>query len=79
MSKKKQKKAPDLHPDLKGLDIQIDAFGNIKGTLNVETINAFLNKNVDDIKLSERDDFESLTGKESENRKLRKKRTNKSE
>jgi hypothetical protein len=62
---KKQKKTsskpkPRVHKDLQGLDITIDQFGEIKANMNIEKLNEFLDKNVDDKKLAERDDYDEL-------------------
>mgnify|MGYP006420845863 CR=1 FL=1 len=35
---------PDVHKDLKGLDININEFGQISSTISIENINSFLNK-----------------------------------
>lgn len=51
---------PRVHKDLQGLDITIDQFGEIKANMNIEKLNEFLDKNVDDKKLAERDDYEDL-------------------
>lgn len=63
MSKKKQsesKQKPKVNPDLDGFNIEIDSFGEIKSSLNIEDINAFLNKNVEDKKLKDRPDIDEL-------------------
>lgn len=64
MSKKEKKPAakpkPKVHKDLQGLDISIDQFGEIKANMDIEKLNEFLDKNVDDKKLAERDDYEDL-------------------
>jgi hypothetical protein len=62
---KKQKKTsskpkPRVHKDLQGLDITIDQFGEIKANMNIEKLNEFLDKNVNDKKLAERDDYDDL-------------------
>lgn len=44
-------KLPKVHKELEGFDIKINAFGEIVSTLDIEKINEFLNKNVDDKKL----------------------------
>lgn len=44
-----------MNPDLEGLNIEIDPFGEIRTNYNIDMINAFLNKNVEDKKLAERD------------------------
>lgn len=49
----KDKKKPDLHKDLEGLDISINEFGEIEGNFNVDELNEFLNENVEDRKLQE--------------------------
>ena len=53
---KKGKPKPKVHKELQGFDISIDSFGEIKSNMNIEKINAFLNENVDDKKLAERED-----------------------
>jgi len=54
------KPKPKVHKDLQGLDIIIDQFGEIKANMNIEKLNEFLDKNVDDKKLAEREDYEDL-------------------
>jgi len=56
----KQQPKPKVHRELEGFDISIDAFGEIKSNMNIEKINEFLNENVDDKKLAEREDYEKL-------------------
>lgn len=72
MTKKPARKTPRadkvkpkarVHRDLDGLEVSVDAFGEIKSNMNVEKINKFLNENVDDKKLAERDDYEKLKKK----------------
>ncbi|MEL6533938.1 MAG: hypothetical protein AAFQ98_00935 [Bacteroidota bacterium] len=65
MAKKKNDKAqneeekkPKVNPELEGFDIEIDSFGEIKTNFDVDKINAFLNRNVDDKKLRDRDDID---------------------
>lgn len=58
--KNSNKPKPRVHKDLQGLDIVIDQFGEIKANMNIEKLNDFLDKNVDDKKLAERDDYEEL-------------------
>jgi hypothetical protein len=60
MSKKPTKTKPKarVHKDLDGLDVSIDSFGEIRSNTNIEKINEFLNKNVDDKKLLDREDSE---------------------
>lgn len=51
---------PKVHKDLQGFDIAIDSFGEIKSNMNIEKINEFLNQNVDDKKLAEREDYNDM-------------------
>ncbi len=51
---------PRVHKDLQGFNIAIDSFGEIKSNMNIEKINEFLNENVDDKKLAERDDYKEM-------------------
>lgn len=58
MSKKKneeeKEEQPGVHKDLKGFDIKINEFGEISTNLDVEKLNQFLDKNVEDKKLKGR-------------------------
>ncbi len=55
MTKKKKKdKQPKVHKDLEGFSIQINEFGEIVTEFKVEKINEFLNENVEDKKLKEK-------------------------
>ena len=58
--KDKHKPKPKVHRELKGFDISIDQFGEIRSNMNIEKINEFLNENVDDKKLAEREDYDDL-------------------
>jgi len=58
--KNKPKPKPKVHRDLSGFDISIDQFGEIRSNMNIEKINQFLNENVDDKKLAERDDYDDM-------------------
>ncbi|MEM9857327.1 MAG: hypothetical protein AAF843_08220 [Bacteroidota bacterium] len=75
MPKKKKKfqeedEKPKVNPELDGLNIKIDSFGEINTTYNIDDINDFLNRNVDDKKLGEREDYEELkSGKKKQNPK----------
>ena len=44
---------PEVHKDLEGLDIKINEFGEIITNYKIETINEFLNENVEDKKLKD--------------------------
>jgi hypothetical protein len=58
--KKANKPKPKVHKELQGFDVSIDSFGEIKSNMNIEKINEFLNKNVDDKKLAEREDYDDM-------------------
>ena len=56
---KKQGK-PRVHKDLDGFELAIDQFGELKSNMKIEKLIDFLDKNVDDKKLAEREDYEDL-------------------
>ena len=56
--KKKNQKKPIVHEELRGFNIKINEFGEMESTLNIEKLNEFLNENVEDKKLKDRDDEE---------------------
>lgn len=58
MDKKKEK--AKVHKDLDGLDLNVDSFGEIKSSMPMDQINQFLNKNVEDKKLKDREDIDEL-------------------
>lgn len=53
--KNKLKALPRVHKDLQGFDIEIDTFGEIKTSFNIDKINEFLNKEMNDKKLRKKD------------------------
>jgi len=59
MAKKKEYKdqKPKVAKELNGMEVNIDSFGEIQNSLSIDKINEFLNKNVDDKKLRDRDDL----------------------
>lgn len=59
MSKKKTSKSekPRVNPELDGFEIKVNTFGEIISNYDINKINEFLNKNVDDKKLRDRDDL----------------------
>ncbi len=63
MKKKKKEELAETHPDLKGLDIRVNEFGEIVSNISVDKLNDFLNKNVVDKKLDE-DEWEEKKKKE---------------
>ena len=48
-----------VHDELTGFDVSINAFGEIKSNVSIEKINDFLNRNVEDKKLKDREDLGS--------------------
>lgn len=60
---------PRVHSELKGFEVSIDQFGELKSNMNIEKINEFLNQNVDDKKLAERDDYEEMKKEKPNKRK----------
>lgn len=52
------KKKADVHEDLQGFDIKIDSFGQMESNMDVNKINEFLNKNVQDRKIEDRKEEE---------------------
>ncbi len=67
MSKKKEK--AKVHKDLDGFELRVDSFGEIKSNLPIDELNRFLNKNVEDKKLKDRDDLDVEEEKNSEEEK----------
>lgn len=55
-------KKPKVNKELEGLDLSIDSFGELKSNMPIDQINKFLNKNVDDKKLRDREDLDQLKG-----------------
>ena len=61
MAKKpKKEEIAKVHKDLEGFKMNIDTFGEISSTFSIDKLNEFLNKNVDDKKLKDREDIEEI-------------------
>ncbi len=60
MTKKKEHEKPKVHKDLDGFEMEIDTFGELRSNIDIEKINKFLNKEVEDKKLKDRDDLDEL-------------------
>ncbi len=45
---------PTVHEELTGFDIKINSFGEMESNYKIDNLNAFLNENVDDKKLTEK-------------------------
>ena len=48
---------PKVSKELEGLNIKVNTFGEIKTNYDIDKINEFLNKTVDDKKLRDREDL----------------------
>lgn len=51
-----------MHKELEGFNIEINSFGEIVTSFEIDKINQFLNRTVDDKKLRHRDDLKTLKG-----------------
>jgi len=56
MSKKKKRKT--THRELEGFEITINPLGELESTMDIDKINAFLDRNVEDKKLIDSQDEE---------------------
>lgn len=56
----KKEENPKVHKDLEGFKMSINSFGEISSSFSIDKINEFLNKNVEDKKLRDRDDLEEI-------------------
>ena len=52
---KKVKQRPKVHQELEGFDIRINPFGEVISNIDIDKINAFLDENVEDKKLADRE------------------------
>ena len=67
-SKKRKKPTQETNTRLPGFDIKINSFGEIESTYDINTINTFLNKNLEDKKLKNKIEKEKKNDNdESEN------------
>lgn len=67
MANEKKRKKSKVNPELDGLNVEIDTFGEIKFNYNIDKINEFLDKNVDDKKLRNHPDKGDESEESSEN------------
>ena len=56
--KSMDKKKPDVSGELEGLEININTFGEIQSTYDIDKINEFLDSHVDDKKLKNQEHSE---------------------
>ncbi len=50
-----KKQIPRVHEDLRGFEVNINTFGEITTSFQIDKLNDFLNKNVEDKKLKNQD------------------------
>ena len=55
-----RKKLPKVNPELGKFSVSVGSFGELQTSYKIEDINAFLNRNLEDKKLVDRDDYERL-------------------
>lgn len=55
-----KKEKARVHKDLDGLELSVDSFGEISSNMSIDKLNKFLNKNVEDKKLKDREDLDEL-------------------
>jgi predicted RND superfamily exporter protein len=61
MAKKpKNEENPKVHKDLDGFKMNINSFGEISSSFSIDKLNEFLNKNVEDKKLKDREDIDDI-------------------
>lgn len=63
--KKKDEKKPKVNKELNGFDITVNSFGEINSTFDLDKLNEFLDKNVEDKKLKNRTDVTRKKDKKS--------------
>ena len=57
MPKKMKKKGnPNVHEELRGFDITINELGEMQSTYSIDKLNSFLNENIEDKKLGEKEE-----------------------
>ena len=55
-----KKEKARVHKDLDGLELNVDSFGQISSNMPIDKLNKFLNKNVEDKKLKDREDLDDI-------------------
>lgn len=58
--KKPMEGKPVVNKELDGMEIEINEFGEIVRNFPIEKLNKFLDKEVDDKKLAEREDYDEI-------------------
>ena len=52
-----KKRKPRVHSQLEGFEVSVDQFGELQSNMPIEKLNKFLDENVDDKKLEDREEF----------------------
>ena len=60
---KPKKRKPRVHSQLEGFEVSINQFGELQSNMPIEKLNKFLNENVDDKKLDDREEFKEIKKK----------------
>jgi hypothetical protein len=55
-----KKKKPRVHSKLDGFEVSVNQFGELQSSMPIERLNEFLNENVEDKKLAEREDYDDM-------------------
>lgn len=61
-------KDPKVHKNLEGFRLEINEFGEIISSFQIEKLNDFLNSKVDDKKLRDREDLEFIRRRKKSDR-----------
>ncbi|MFC2187472.1 hypothetical protein ACFCT7_09150 [Fulvivirgaceae bacterium LMO-SS25] len=61
----KKDKKPRVNPELEGFELNIDSFGELTSTFDIDRINEFLNRNVEDKKFKDREDIDEIKGEDN--------------
>ena len=56
-NKPSKKRKPRVHTQLDGFEVSINQFGELQSNLPIEKLNKFLDENVDDKKLEDREEY----------------------
>lgn len=73
--KKKKKEKLKANPQLPGFDIKINSFGEIQSNYDIDEVNQFLDKNLDDKKLKEKSKDDDQEKPENEGKSSGKKKS----
>ena len=55
--KSTKKRKPRVHSQLEGFEVSVDQFGELQSNMPIEKLNKFLDENVEDKKLEDREEF----------------------